>query len=418
MNETFYKILPNGLKIVHRMTDSPVAYIGLMVGTGTRDEQVKLSGLAHYVEHCVFKGCKQYGREPLDHRLTTAKDIINKIEGIGGEINAFTTKEETTFYAAVPREHYASTIRLIGNMVLHPTFPKKETDIELGVILDEIESYNDSPSELIYDDFENLLFSGHGLGNPILGTKKSLRTIASSPKYANQWVEEQFMPDRMVFFTQGKLKFESVCREIEKLFDGIEAHHHIQREKPEIQRGKEVAYKKHTHQTHIMLGGEAYPLGHEKQLGLYLLNNILGGGSLNSRLNMSLRETKGLVYTIEAQYTPLSDSGYWNIYMATEPQHQEQCIELVYKELKKLRTERMSSLQLERAIKQLHGQMAISAENRENSALSMAKQMLYHSSAPTWEEIFPKIANTTVELIQEIANEVYSEAKINTLLYI
>jgi len=417
MQETFYKILPNGLKIVHRQTLSPVIYTGVMVGAGTRDEESEENGMAHYIEHCVFKGCSQTGKQGAHN--VSAREIINRIEGIGGEINAYTTKEETTYYAAVPREHFDATLRLIGNMVLHPTFPKKETDLEVGVILDEIESYNDSPSELIYDDFEHLLFDAHPLGQPVLGSKKTLRHISRTPRYAAEWVKAHYRPEHMVVFVQGDVSFKRVCRIAEELFGSLVTGQEGQkRQQPVVSAGQTATYKRHTHQTHIMLGGKAYPLGHEKQLTLYLMNNILGGGSLNSRLNMSLREMKGLVYTIESQYTPLSDTGYWNIYMATEPQHQEQCIALVLNELKRLRDERLSSLQLSRAIKQLHGQMAIAAENRENNALAMAKQMLYKGEAPTWEEIFPTIARITAAELQDVANEIYQEAKTDTLLYL
>ena len=405
------------------MIESPVAYVGIMIGAGTRDEEVSLNGLAHYVEHCVFKGCVIHPSNPI-HGGTklSAREIIHRIEGIGGEINAYTTKEETAFYAAVPVGHYATTARLLAGMVLHPTFPKKETDVEIGVIYDEIESYNDSPSELIYDDFEGLLFEGNELALPVLGTKKSLRKIGSKPQYATDWVKNHFRPERMVFFSQGKIPFHRVCRIAEQIFadseTGTATTMPSVRKLPHTIGSKTAEYRRHTHQAHIMIGGGAYPLGHEKQLGLYLTNNILGGGSLNSRLNMSLREKRGLVYTIESQYTPLSDTGYWNIYLATETQNMDQCIELVQQELKRLKDERMSSLQVERALKQLHGQMAISAENRENEFLSMGKQMLYHGIAPTWEEVFPKIACTNARQIQDIANEVYSEVNRNTLLYI
>ena len=301
---TFYKILPNGLKIVHRMSTSEVAYVGIMVGAGTRDEEPTLNGLAHYVEHTVFKGCLTPRGENI-----SARQIISKIEGIGGEINAYTTKEETTFYAATPAAHYAQTLQLLADMVLRPTFPKQETDKELGVILDEIESYEDSPSELIYDDFENLIFHGHPMGMSILGTKKTLHNISRTPTHALGWVENNYTTDRMVVFSQGRMSFDSVCHQIEKAFESA-----ISR-KPLVSRSCRQAvefvapttqtFKRHTHQMHVMLGGLAYPLGHEKQLGAYLLNNILGGGSLNSRLNLSLREQKGLVYTVESQYVPL-----------------------------------------------------------------------------------------------------------------
>ena len=405
---------------MHRMSGSQVAYIGLMVGCGTRDEVPKVNGLAHYVEHCVFKGC----RTEKGHDLT-ARQIINRIEGIGGDINAYTTKEETTFYAATPVEHFAQTLQLMTGLVLRPTFPKKETDKEVGVILDEIDSYEDSPSELIYDDFESLVFSGHPLGQPILGTRKTLRTISSSPEYAGNWVKQHFTPERIVVFSQGAIGFEHVCRLVEKALGNAEAAFEDTGVKRQVFDASQHAenervrsFKRHTHQTHVMLGGRAYKLGHKDQLAMYLLNNILGGGSLNSRLNLSLREQKGLVYTIESQYVPLSDTGYWSVYFATEPHQREQCTELVLRELRRLCEERLSSLQLQRALMQLHGQMAISAENQENNVLAMGKQMMYYGSAPTWEETFARLEQTSADDLQRVANELLREDTLYTILYV
>ena len=398
------------------MSSSEVAYVGIMVGAGTRDEEPTLNGLAHYVEHTVFKGCLTPRGENV-----TARQIIHKIEGIGGEINAYTTKEETTFYAATPVAHYAQTLQLLADMVLRPTFPKQETDKELGVILDEIESYEDSPSELIYDDFENLIFHGHPMGMSILGTKKSLHNISRTPTHALNWVNTNYTTDRMVVFSQGKMSFDSVCHQIEKAIDSAASRQHSEshacRQPVPVIAPNEQTFKRHTHQTHVMLGGLAYPLGHEKQLGAYLLNNILGGGSLNSRLNLSLREQKGLVYTVESQYVPLSDTGYWNIYFACDANNLNACLDLTTKELKRLREEKLSSLQLHRAIQQLHGQMAISAENQENNVLAMGKSMLYHNISLTWQEVFKRIENTSADILQDIAADLFAENHIFTLFY-
>ncbi len=398
------------------MSSSEVAYVGIMVGAGTRDEEPTLNGLAHYVEHTVFKGCLTPRGENV-----TARQIIHKIEGIGGEINAYTTKEETTFYAATPVAHYAQTLQLLADMVLRPTFPKQETDKELGVILDEIESYEDSPSELIYDDFENLIFHGHPMGMSILGTKKSLHNISRTPTHALNWVNTKYTTDRMVVFSQGKMSFDSVCHQIEKAIDSATSRQHsksqVCRQPVPVIAPNEQTFKRHTHQTHVMLGGLAYPLGHKKQLGAYLLNNILGGGSLNSRLNLSLREQKGLVYTVESQYVPLSDTGYWNIYFACDANNLNACLDLTTKELKRLREEKLSSLQLHRAIQQLHGQMAISAENQENNVLAMGKSMLYHNISLTWQEVFKRIENTSADILQDIAADLFAENHIFTLFY-
>jgi predicted Zn-dependent peptidase len=408
--QTFYHILSNGVKIVHRWTPSPVAYIGVMVGAGTRDENPEENGMAHYIEHCLFKGTAHH----------SARQIIRAVEGIGGEINAYTTKEETTFYAAITTEHIQLTLHLIAEMLQEPAFKKEETDKERMVILDEIESYNDSPSELIYDDFENLLFAGTSLARPILGTRKTLRHISSKPSYAKQWMAEHYSPERMVVFCQGDVKPEKIFHLAEKEFGLMEKKVScLSRDclGKVSTTNRVAAYKKHTHQIHAMVGNHAYPLGHKNQLAMFLLNNILGGGSLNSRLNLSLREAKGLVYTVESNYTPLSDTGYWCIYWACEPEHYMQSLGLVRDELEKLCTTPLSENAVRRALQQLRGQMAISAQNQENSALAMAKSMLYFGHAPVWEETFRKIEQTTSAQLQEISREVLQPDQIFTLTY-
>ena len=409
MYETFYHNLPNGVQIVHRKTLSPVVYVGLMIGAGTRHEQPEENGMAHYIEHCLFKGTKHY----------TACQIINHIEGIGGEINAYTTKEETTFYAATLHNHFRTTLHLLADMVLRPTFNKKETDKEVTVILDEIESYNDSPSELIYDDFENMIFEGSSLAMPILGTKKTLRRISKSPQYPLDWMAQHYRPERMVLFVQGNVSTKQVIAAAEKELAHFASSSSLSSisSPSSLSATKERVYKRHTHQTHIMLGSHSFPIGHPKQLTMFLLNNILGGGSMSSRLYLSLREKYGLVYNIDSQAVPLSDTGYWNIYLACEPQHKDQCIELCHKELQSLRDVRLTSSQLQRALRQLEGQLAISAENQENNALAMAKQMLYHHRAPQWQETFAKVQKITPEQLQDVANEVFAPDKIYTLLY-
>ena len=412
MYDTFYHILPNGVQIVHRKTNSPVVYVGLMIGAGTRHEQANENGMAHYIEHCVFKGTEHYN----------ARQIINQIEGIGGEINAYTTKEETTFYAATLCNHFRTTLHLLADMVLRPTFNKKETDKEVTVILDEIESYNDSPSELIYDDFENMVFEGSSLAMPILGTKKTLRRISKSPEIALNWMKTHYRPERIVLFVQGNVSTKQVISSAERELGEVPrisslSSYSSHSSLSSMPSATTRTYKRHTHQTHIMLGSHAYPIGHQKQLTMYLLNNILGGGSMSSRLYLSLREKHGLVYNIDSQAVPLSDTGYWNIYLACEPQHKDQCLELCHKELKQLRDTRLTAAQLQRALRQLEGQMAISAENQENNALAMAKQMLYHHHAPAWQETFAKVKEITSTQLQDVANEVFAPEKIYTLLY-
>ena len=421
--QTFYHNLPNGVKIVHRWTPSPVAYVGVMVGAGTRDEVPEENGMAHYIEHCVFKGTAHH----------SARQIIHSIEGIGGEINAYTTKEETTFYAAILCEHVQLTLHLIAEMILEPAFKKEETDKERMVILDEIESYNDSPSELIYDDFESLVFAGSSLALPILGTKKTLRHISSKPSYPLEWMRTHYRPERMVVFCQGDIKPERIFRLAEKEFGHLSGAAGLSATRSNseavLQRSglagaaglaaneRERSYKKHTHQVHAMLGGRAFEIGHEDQLAMFLLNNILGGGSLNSRLNLSLRESRGLVYTVESTYTPLSDTGYWCVYWACDPEDYGHSLELVQKELEKLCEKPMSEASVKHALEQLRGQLAISAQNQENSALAMAKSVLYRGEAPEWQDTFAKIAKTTPQKLFKVANVIFDAQNRYILTY-
>ena len=383
-----------------------------MVGAGTRDELPEENGMAHYIEHCVFKGTEHH----------SARAIIHAIEGIGGEINAYTTKEETTFYAAILAEHVQLTLHLIAEMLLEPSFKKEETDKERMVILDEIESYNDQPSELIYDDFESLVFDGSSLAMPILGTKKTLRYISAKPERAKNWMAQHYTPDRMVVFCQGNVKPDKIFRLAEKEF-GTLVNRRSTDGQPTVNAdvsttsSQERTFKRHTHQVHAMLGGRAYEIGHENQLAMFLLNNILGGGSLNSRLNLSLREAKGLVYTVESTYTPLSDTGYWCVYWACDPEDYEQSLGLVGKELDKMREIPLSESALKHALVQLRGQLAISAQNQENSALAMAKSMLYRGKAPEWQETFAKIAQTSSMQLMDVANTLFKAENRYILTY-
>lgn len=422
MQDTAYFILPNGMRLVHRRVKSPVAYTGVMVGAGTRDELEKESGMAHYIEHCVFKGTE----------TRTAKQIINRIEGIGGEINAYTTKEETVYYAASLPQYVGRTMELLSDMLMHPRFDKKETDKELQVILDEIESYNDSPSELIYDDFEATVFSGYPIARPILGSKRSLKTFTREKVLA--FMARTYRPERMVLFVQANLPFEKVktlalayFSDWSGLKPGDSSDSSDSRNPsgpssprtstPYIYTPARVSYHRHTHQAHAMIGGRAYPLGHERQLMLYLMNNILGGGAMNSRLNLSLREQKGLVYTVESQYTPLSDTGYWSVYFACDPENKQQCVELVEQELSIFREREITPTSLRRALRQMRGQMAISAENQENSALTMAKHMLYFGQVYSWMDSYDKMLTFTPEQLQEVARETYEPSQLSYLFY-
>lgn len=402
--------LSNGIRVVHRRTLSQIAYTGVMVGAGTRDERDREDGMAHFIEHTVFKGT----------RKRTARQLIDRIENVGGEINAYTTKEETAYYAATLPAYVGRTMELLSDMLFHPAFPQAELDKERQVIYDEIESYNDSPSELIYDDFESLLFDGCALAHPVLGTRKTLRYFTADK--ARRFMAETYTPDRMVVFVLADLPEEKVRRYAERYFSDspyiITGASARTREEATPYLPARADFHRHTHQTHVMLGGRAYPIGHARQYALYLLNNILGGGAMNSRLNLALRERLGLVYTVESQYTPLSDTGYWSVYFATEPEHREWCLRLVNDELRRLSETELTPSALHRALNQIRGQMAVSADNSENAALAMAKQVLHTGRATTWEESLAVMETFRPTELRATAEEIFAPESVSVLQYL
>ena len=406
-NPTSYATLNNGIRIVFRHNNSSILYCGLVIGAGTRDEQTPdIYGMAHFIEHTLFKGTTR----------RSARQIINRIEDVGGEINAYTTKEETFFYAAVLPQYFARTAELIADMVNNPAFPDKEVKKEIEVIYDEIESYNDTPSDLIYDDFEALMFKDHSLEHPILGTRKTLRYMNGDK--ARKFMAECYNTDNMVFFVQGNITFDKVMRIAERYLSQSPYHtRQYKRFQPLDYQPCDAVFRKHTHQTHVIIGGRAYSLYDQRQNALTLLNNILGGGGMKSLLNLSLREQRGLVYTVESAFSPFSDTGYWSVYFACEPDNVQLCKDLIYIQLRQLAEHPLTPTALNKYKRQLLGQMAISNENQENSALAMAKYMLYYNNAPTLEELYSRIEKLTAEDLQQVAKDVFNTAKLTILQY-
>lgn len=399
-------VLPNGIRIIHQSVVSDVAYCGLMVNTGSRDEAEPEFGMAHFIEHAMFKGTKK--RSP--------RQIIDRMENIGGELNAYTTKEETAVYCAMLTPYVERGMELIADMVFNSVFPQSELDKELTVVQEEIDTYNDSPSELIYDDFEAVIYDGHALGHPILGVAETIEHFHTDA--LRKFVDSKYNTDEMVFFSQGNIPFGKIVRWGEKYLGSIPSScREFRRPVPDVVPARRVSFDKDTHQTHFMCGASAYDLHHSKRLGMYLLNNILGGPGMNSLLNLSLRERRGLVYTVESNYTPLTDTGFWTVYFGCDTAQRAQCEHLVYSELKKLRDMPLSETALRKYKCQLRGQMAIAAENRENSVLGMAKSFLHLGIAHTWQETFAQIERVSALELQEIANEVFDERNISVLTY-
>ena len=368
----FSHILPNGLRIVHLPSASPVSYCGFAVNAGTRDEEMDEFGLAHFVEHMIFKGTEK----------RKSWHILNRMENVGGELNAYTTKEETFVYSIFMEEHFRRAFELLSDLVFHSQFPEQEIEKEVDVILDEINSYEDSPSELIFDEFENLLFDGHALGHNILGDEQSLLGFGSES--GKSFMRRFYAPENMVFFSMGRIPFKKIVQMAESTLSDI-AFPMAARNRTAPGELLPVSRQIHkdTHQAHVLIGGRAYSMHDEKRLPLFLLNNLLGGPGMNNRLNVSLREKNGLVYNVESNVTSYTDTGLASIYFGTDPKNKEKAIRLVYKELAKLREVKLTATQLAAAKKQVIGQLGVSGDNREGLFLGLGKSFLHYNRYDT-----------------------------------
>ena len=399
--------LANGIRIIHAPNHSAVAYCGFAIDAGTRDEADNEQGMAHFVEHLIFKGTQK----------RHAWHILNRMENVGGDLNAYTNKEETVVYSAFLVEHFPRAVELLSDIVFHSTYPQAEIDKEVEVIIDEIQSYEDSPSELIFDDFEELLFPNHPLGRNILGKPELLHGFKSED--ALRFTTRYYRPDNMIFFVQGNVDFKKVIRLVEKTTSYIITNANTySRKHPDVYVPQTLTLHRDTHQAHVMIGSRGYDAHNEKRTALYLLNNILGGPGMNSRLNVSLRERSGLVYNVEANLTSYTDTGVFCIYFGTEHHHVERCIRLVKKELKKLCDKPLSPTQLAAAKKQIIGQIGVARDNAENTALSMAKTFLHYRKMDNPKELFQRIEELTAKELWEVSNEMFSENYLSTLIYI
>lgn len=398
--------LPNGLRIIHAPSLTKVAYCGFAVDAGTRDEKENEQGMAHFVEHLIFKGTQK----------RKAWHILNRMENVGGDLNAYTNKEETVVYSAFLTEHFSRALELLTDIVFHSTFPQHEINKEVEVIIDEIQSYEDTPSELIFDDFEDLIFKGHPLGRNILGNPAQLKSFTS--RDALSFVSRYYKPTNMVLFVQANMDFKKVVKEAEKILADIPfAETSNLRTPPPIYIPTRIELDKDTHQAHVMIGSRGYNAYDNKRTALYFLNNMLGGPGMNSRLNVSLRERRGLVYNVESNLTSYTDTGAFCIYFGTDIDDVDTCMRLTYKELKKLRDNKLTTSQLMAAKKQLIGQIGVASDNFENNALDMGKTFLHYNKFESPESVFRRIESLTSEQLLEVANEMFDEDKLSTLIY-
>lgn len=398
--------LPNGLRMIHMPAQSPVAYCGYAVNAGARDEEPQEHGLAHFVEHMIFKGTEHH----------KANYILNRIESVGGELNAYTTKEETFVYSIFMKEHFFRAFDLLTDLVFYSSFPEIEIEKEKDVILDEISSYEDSPSELIFDDFENLLYKEHALGHNILGEEETLERFSTTT--GKSFMNRYYTPGNMVFFSMGDIPFNKIVKWAESLFSTLPAHSSPQKRKaPTLSSASSLTMSKETHQAHVMIGSHAFSMFDEKRIPMFLLNNIIGGPGMNNRLNVSLREHNGLVYSVESNITSYTDTGLFSIYFGTDPKNKEKAIRLVHREIEKLHETKLTEKQLTAAKKQALGQLGVSIDNREGLFLNMGKSFLHYNFFASMEEVFNQINDITAEGILDIAQTVLAPDKLFMLSY-
>ena len=398
--------LSNGLRIIHLPSPSPVVYCGIGVAAGSRHEMAGEEGVAHFVEHMSFKGT----------RRRSAIQILNCLESVGGDLNAFTNKEDTMFYAAIQKEHFLRAVDLLTDIVFCSQYPQHEVEHEVDVICDEIESYNDTPAELIYDVFENQLFKGHPLGHNILGTREQVQCFTS--QHALRFTQRYYRPDNAIFFAYGDVNFTQLVKRLESRREEGGTMN-------EISPGLDISpasllppssNKQEHHQAHVMLGCQSFSYNDSRRMPLFLLNNILGGPGMNARLNLKLREQHGLVYTVESSMASYSDTGVWSVYFGCDHHDVKRCIRLVRRELDRMMQAPLTERQFVAAKRQLKGQLTIAADNREQFALDMAKHFLHYGKERSLEEMIEQIDAITAPQLQDVAQQLFAPEHMQQLI--
>ena len=404
--EYFSSTLPNGIRVVHLYVDSPVAQCGIIINTGSRDEGPEDQGIAHFIEHTIFKGTQK----------RKSFHILSRLEDVGGEMNAYTTKEETAIHASFLNQYYQRTIELFSDILINSTFPDNELKKEKEVIIDEINSYNDSPSELIFDEFEDLIFDGHPLGRNILGTPENVRRFERGD--IKRFMAQNYNTDQMVICSVGKISGQKFFRLAEHYFASLSSNprQHL-REKYSGYIPLKKAVEKDTFQAHCVIGGLAYDIYHPGRMGLILLNSILGGQSSNSRLNLTLRERNGIAYNLESAFTGYSDTGTITIYFGTDKENLDKAISLIKREINILQNKPLGSIQLSKAKKQLIGQLAMSQENHEDLMLTLGKSFMVYNKMEDLESIAKKINLISASQLMDIANEILDFNQLSTLIF-
>lgn len=404
MKEFEIYTLENGIRGIHRQVRSGVAHCALVVNAGSRDEHKREYGIAHFTEHALFKGTER----------RKAYQVNCRLENLGGELNAYTTKEDTTLHATVLRHDFRRAVELVADVMFRSTFPEKELSKEREVIADEINSYKDSPAERIYDDFEDMMFRGSELGHNILGSKASIARFSTDE--IRSFVGRTYTTDQMVFSSIGNFSVATARGIAERYLAGFEPTvRGFRREATAAYEPFSETLSRHTHQAHGIIGTRGYSIADERRLPLALMVNILGGPSANSLLNILLREKYGLSYNVEATYTPYSDTGIVGIYFSSDHDNAAQCVELIEAEIAKLRNELVTPRRLAIAKRQFVAQMAISMEANEGYMLGAGKSLLLYKDIDTLEEAYKKVMAITAEDIRSVAED--SFAHLSRLIY-
>jgi predicted Zn-dependent peptidase len=398
--------LDNGIRLVHHRIPGLVGHCGLIINIGSRNETASEHGIAHFIEHMLFKGTKK----------RRAYHILSRLEDVGGELNAYTTKEETAIHASFLKENYERAIELISDIAFNSVFPEKEIEKEKDVVIEEINSYLDNPSELIFDDFEELIFSNQPIGRNILGTPESVKSI--SREMLNSFISNNYDTHQMVFCSVGNISDEKILGLFKTYFAGIVTDKKVQKNNNTwIYKPVSITKKMDTYQNHCIMGNLAYNLKDKRRMGMFLLNNILGGQGLNSRLNLSLREKNGLAYNVESSYNPYYDTGVFSIYFGTDSQYLNKSISLAMEELKRLRTTKLGTIQLSKAKNQIKGYLARGYENHESLMLSLGKSLVIFDKIDSIEDLCKQIDRVTASELLETANDIFEPNKMSTLIY-
>jgi len=398
--------LKNGIRCIYQYRPSDLVHVGLMINAGSRDEPKEKEGLAHFIEHALFKGTQK----------RKAFHVLNRLEAVGAELNAYTTKEETCIYASGLTVDFSRSLELIKDIVFHSVFPEKELEKEKDVIIEEIQSYYDSPFEMVFDEFESKCFENHELGGTILGTKKTISTLNKADII--NYRKQHYASENMVISVVGGISPKRIRNTIEKYFSDVPLKKDQSiRKPPSKAKYFDLKEKKNTSQSHLIIGNRAYHNHHAKKPGLNVLCNILGGPTMNNRLSLNLREKRGLAYHTESQYTSYTDSGIVMIYLGADESNLEKAIQLVKKELRQLREVKMGSRQLNMAKKQFKGQIALAQESGSNVMLALAKSLLHHNTVNTLTEVFKRIDGVNENELLEISNEIFDPEQLSTLIY-